>query len=418
MPKHAKELSAVEVGRMVKQGMHSVGGVAGLKLQVLPTGGRTWVLRVVVGGKRTGIGLGGYPTVTLAMAREKARAAREQIEQGINPVAERKAKKVALALERGKQITFDKCAEAYIAAHEASWKNPKHRGQWRNTLSDYASPILGKLPVAQIDTPLIVKVLKQVGESGRPLWDDKTETATRLRGRIERVLDWATTGGYRSGENPARWRGHLQNLLADPRKVAKVTHHPALPWPDMAPFMVELRNQAGIGASALEFTILTAARSGEVRGATWEEINLDASLWVVPAERMKMTKEHRVPLSTRALELLKETPKAMRTGLVFRAPRGGQLSDMTLTAVLRRMGRANVVPHGFRSSFRDWASESTAYPSEVVEMALAHAVGNKVEAAYRRGDLFVKRVQLMQAWSDHCDTIGQRGAVVPMRGAA
>ncbi|MCF8177313.1 MAG: site-specific integrase, partial [Sulfuritalea sp.] len=310
------------------------------------------------------------------------------------------------ALERAKAMTFDQCATAYISAHRSGWKNEKHIGQWENTLEAYASPIIGALPVAEVDTALVVKVLG-------PIWETKTETATRLRGRIEKILDWATVSKYRQGENPARWRGHLENLLANPNKIAKVAHHPALPWREICGFMVELRKQIGTAARALEFTILTAARSGEVRGATWAEIDLDAGLWVVPAERIKMGKEHRVPLTASAIALLNELPR--EGDLVFPgAKENTALSDMSLTAVLRRMKRTDITVHGFRSTFRDWCAESTNFPREVCEHALAHSLPDKVEAAYRRGDLLDKRVQLMKAWADYCAKPQAEASVTPI----
>lgn len=277
----------------------------------------------------------------------------------------------------------------------------------KNTLATYASPLLGALPVAEIDTALVVKVLG-------PIWETRTETATRVRGRIEKVLDWATVSKYRQGENPARWRGHLDKLLANPSKVVKVAHHPALPWRDMGAFMAALRAQEGVAARALEFVILAAARSGEVRGATWEEIDLGAHLWIVPAERMKAKKEHRVPLSRSALALLKKLPR--EGNLVFPGAREGKaLSDMSLTAVLRRMQRTGITVHGFRSTFRDWCAESTGFPREVCEHALAHSLPDKVEAAYRRGDLLDKRILLMQAWADYCARPATAAKVTPIR---
>jgi integrase len=293
-------------------------------------------------------------------------------------------------------MSFDQCSAAYINAHKGSWKNAKHAEQWKNTLATYASPIIGALPVADVDTDLIVKVLS-------PIWGSKTETATRVRGRIESVLDWATVSRFRQGDNPARWRGHLENLLANPNRIAPVRNHPALPWREVPAFMVLLAQSRGVAARAAEFTILTAARSGEVRGATWDEVDLEAKLWTVPAERMKAGKEHRVPLSTAAMALLVALPH--RKGLIFHGRYGSAaLSDMSLTAVLRRMGRGDITIHGFRSSFRDWCAEAVGntFSREVCEHALAHSLPDRVEAAYRRGDLLDKRVMLMQAWADYC----------------
>lgn len=389
-----KELGALAVSRLTKPGLHFVGGVSGLALQVAPTGSRSWVLRATVGGKRRDMGLGGYPDVTLAGAKDAARLARDKIRNGVDPIAERTAARSALLASHGKSMNFEAASLAYIAAHESGWRNAKHVQQWRNSLESYAYPVIGKLSVRDVDLTHVLKILE-------PMWEMKTETATRLRGRIEQVLDWATVRGYREGLNPARWRGHLDKLLTAPNKLAKVKHHQALAWGAIGGFMARLRQGDGMGARALEFAILTAARSGEVRGATWDEIDLEAAEWNIPAERMKANKAHRVPLSSATLALLKALPRMAGTNLIFPAPRGGQLSDMTLTAVLRRM-EVEAVPHGFRSTFRDWVAETTAYPNHVAEMALAHTIGNKVEAAYRRDDLFPKRVLMMEEWAKFC----------------
>ncbi|MGE7197412.1 tyrosine-type recombinase/integrase [Brevundimonas sp.] len=394
MPRKADELGPLAVSRLREPGLHVVGGVAGLGLQVLPSGGRTWILRATVGSKRREMGLGGYPDVTLAKAREAARGARDQIRRGIDPIEAARVARHSLKASTAATITFRAAAEAYMAAHEASWKNPKHRAQWAATLESYAYGVIGDLGVDEITLPHILQILE-------PIWTSKTETASRLRGRLEMVLDWATAREYRAGLNPARWRGHLDKLLAKPSKVAKVTHHKALPIDDMPGFMIRLSGVSGAGARALEFAILTAARSGEVRGATWDEIDLDAGLWVVAAERMKAGREHRVPLSAAALSLLRKAPGAAGQDPVFSAVQGGPLSDMTVSAVLRRM-KVNAVPHGFRSTFRDWVSERTSHPHEAAEMALAHTVGNKVEAAYRRGDMVAKRLRLMEDWATFC----------------
>lgn len=410
MPKKAKELGPLDVKRLVEPGLHAVGGVAGLHLQILPSGGRSWVLRIVIGGKRREVGLGGFPDVPLALAREKAREVREAVQQGRDPIAERAAARSALAAQRGAEITFDECAEKFISAKSAEWKNAKHVAQWSATLTTYASPVVGTMQVRDIELSHIVKILEK-----DDFWTTKTETASRVRGRIEAVLDWATVRGYRKGENPARWKGHLDKVLAAPKKVQKVEHHAALPVDEIGAFMRDLRERDGIAARALEVLILTAARSGEVRGMTWGEINLDEAVWIVPAERMKAKREHRVPLSSRVIEVLRSMP-VVAGGLVFPGMReGSPLSDMTLTAVLKRMGRADLTAHGFRSSFRDWAAERTNYPREVAEMALAHTIGDKVEAAYRRGDLFEKRRRMMEDWSRFCDTVQTTGAVVPIR---
>lgn len=410
MPKKAKELGPLDVKRLVEPGLHAVGGVAGLHLQILPSGGRSWVLRIVIGGKRREVGLGGFPDVPLALAREKAREVREAVQQGRDPIAERAAARSALAAQRGAEITFDECAEKFISAKSAEWKNAKHVAQWSATLTTYASPVVGTMQVRDIELSHVVKILEK-----DDFWTTKTETASRVRGRIEAVLDWATVRGYRKGENPARWKGHLDKVLAAPKKVQKVEHHAALPVDEIGAFMRDLREREGIAARALEVLILTAARSGEVRGMTWGEINLDEAVWIVPAERMKAKREHRVPLSSRVIEVLRSLP-VVAGELVFPGMReGSPLSDMTVTAVLKRMGRADLTAHGFRSSFRDWAAERTNYPREVAEMALAHTIGDKVEAAYRRGDLFEKRRRMMEDWSRFCDTVQTTGAVVPIR---
>lgn len=395
---------------LTEPGFHFVGGVAGLALQVLPTGGRSWVLRVTIGTKRRDMGLGGYPDVPLTQAKEDARAARTKIRAGIDPIEEARAAKSALKASQTAMLTFKQCAEAYIEAHKAGWKNEKHQKQWTSTLETYVYPKIGNVLVRDVELPQVLAVLE-------PIWKTKTETATRVRGRVESVLDWATARNYRTTLNPARWKGHLDKLLPKPSKVAKVTHHDALPVSDVGSFMVDLRKHKGMGARALEFAILTAARSGEVRGATWSEIDLESGVWIVPAERMKAGKEHRVPLSTAAVDLLKALPRLAGSDLVFFAPRGGQLSDMTLSAVIRRMG-APCVPHGFRSTFREWAAERTNYPRDMAEMALAHTIGNKVEAAYRRGDMFAKRRRMMADWAKFCDQVegNASGKVIPLSG--
>ena len=390
MPKIAKELGPLQVSRLTAPGLHAVGGVAGLQLQVTTTGARSWVLRTLVGGKRRDMGLGGYPTVTLAGAREKARKARDEIRAGVDPIEAGKAARSALAAATAAQKTFKQCALAFIDAKAPEFKNAKHLAQWTATLETYAFPVMGSILVRDVGLPHVLEVLN-------PIWTTKTETATRVRGRIEAVLDWATASGYRRGENPARWKGHLDKLLAKPRKVARVEHHPALKAAEMAPFMKRLRAMEGMGARALELAALTATRSGEVRGATWSEIDLESAVWTIPAERMKAGKEHRVPLSKPAVALLEGLSREEGVELVFPAPRGGMLSDMTLSACMRRM-KLEAVPHGLRSTFRDWAGEHTNYPREVAEAALAHVVGG-VEGAYARGDLFEKRRRLMADWA-------------------
>ncbi|NMW23313.1 integrase arm-type DNA-binding domain-containing protein [Rhodanobacter denitrificans] len=403
MPKKAKELSPLAIKRLsTEPGLHAVGGVAGLQLQVRG-GAVSWILRVLIGGKRRDVGLGGYPSVTLSDARDKARSFRAKIDAGVDPVAERQAARASLMTA----LTFDEAAKRAIAVKAPEFKNAKHLAQWQSTLDTYASPLIGKLPVDKIDARHVYAVLD-------PIWTTKTETASRLRGRIEFVLDWATAAKHRTGDNPARWKGNLQPLLGKPSKLHKVKHHAALPATAMPGFIEALRQCAGIAARALEFAILTAARSIEVRGAAWSEIDVKAATWTVPAERMKAGKEHRVPLSPQALALLAKLPRMKGADLVFPAPRGGVLSDMTLSAVMKRM-KVDAVPHGFRSTFRDWASEISHYPQEMAEMALAHAIGNKVEAAYRRGDLLAKRTHMMTDWANFIETKPATGNVTKIR---
>ena len=298
-------------------------------------------------------------------------------------------------------MTFDEATRKFLESKSAEWSNPKHAAQWGSTLAKYASPVIGDLNVRDVELGHITKILE-------PIWKTKTETASRLRGRIESVLAWATVHGYRDGENPARWRGHLDKVLAKPSKVAKTKHHPALPYAELGAFMSALRKRQGMAARALEVLILTACRSGEIRGASWSEFDLDKKLWIIPAGRMKAKKEHWVPLSDQSVEILKGLIRLENNDLVFPAPRGGVLSDMTLGAVLKRMGRDDLTAHGFRSTFRDWAGETTAYPREVIEHALAHQLKDKAEAAYARGTLFEKRRSLMDDWAKHCETVGTR----------
>lgn len=411
MARKAAELSALGVKAIKTPGLHFVGGVSGLALQVLPTGGRSWILRVSVGGRRRDMGLGGFPDVPLADAREAARRARELIREGHDPVARAQTARSALRAGAAKSITFREAAQAYISAQESGWKNSKHRAQWSSSLERYAFPTIGALQVPDVELAHIHQILE-------PIWTTKTETAVRVRSRIELVLDWAQARGYRTGLNPARWRGHLDKMFPKRTKVAKPVHHRALPAREMFAFMLRLRAADGVGARALEFAILTAARSGEVRGARWSEIDLPERIWKIPGERMKSGREHRAPLSTPAVALLQSLPRFAGEDLVFQSVRRGPLSDMTLSAVLRRMD-VPAVPHGFRSTFRDWASEMTSYSAEVAEMALAHAIGSKVEAAYRRGDLLIKRRQLAEDWALFCETPWPvSGNVVSLRGSS
>jgi integrase len=401
------KLTTVEVAQARRRRLYGDG--LGLFLQVSATGGKSWVFRWKEDGRQRVMGLGPLHTVSLAEARERALLCRRARLDGRDPIQERRAARMAARIERARTMTFEACAAAYIDAHRAGWKSRKHADQWTATLATYAFPVFGELPVAAVDVALVMKVLD-------PVWREKVETASRVRGRIEAVLGWATTRGYRRGPNPAAWKDHLQNLLPARAKVRRVEHHKALPYGELGAFMTELRAQEGIAARALEFTILTAARTGEVIGARWSEIDRAARLWTIPGERMKAGKEHRVPLSDAALAILEAMWKVRTGDFVFPGARGKGLSQMSMLMTLRRMGRGDVVTHGFRSSFSDWCSEQTSFPSEVREMALAHAVGDKVEAAYRRGDLFEKRRQLAEAWARYCCTRpAPEGAVVPLR---
>jgi integrase len=400
MGKRQIELGALAVSNIRRRGINFVGGVTGLAINVSGCGSRSWVLRYTVNGRRRDKGLGGYPDVTLAQAKELARAARAQLRQGIDPVDDGRAVRSKMISTQANALTFGQAATTYIDTHEDTWRNAKHVQQWRNTIQTYANPVIGQMLVQDVGLPQILTVLE-------PIWRTKTETAARLRGRIESVLDWAAARGYRSDSNPARWKGLLDKLLPAPGKIAKPDHHKALPYASLPAFMAALAEQKGIGARALEFAILTASRSGEVRGATWSEFDLENGIWTIPAIRMKAGKEHRVPLSNRAMTIVSKQKAISFCEYVFPSSHGSKepealgspLSDMTLSAVLRRMKIA-AVPHGFRSTFRDWCADKTDYPSEVAEMALAHTIGNKVEAAYRRGDLMDKRKQMMQDWAE------------------
>lgn len=393
MPKLAKELSPIEVSRIHNKGLNFVGVIPGLGLQVKGNA-RSWVLRTRIAGKTRDIGLGGFPAVTLAQARESARAMRVKVTQGIDPIQERRERQISLRAARGKLITFSEAMDRFLEDRGAEWRNSKHKQQWENTLTTYAVPTLGALHVKDIGLAHILNVL-------RPIWKTKTETASRLRGRIENILDWAKVHGYRETENPARWKGNLDKVLSAPTKTKVVKHHPALPYADIGSFMEALTARPGIAAQALQYCILTAGRSGEVRGATWREIDLRKAEWTIPAERMKAGKEHRVSLSPRALEILQQLAIGHADEIIFKAPRGGMLSDMTLGAVLKRMD-VRVTVHGFRSTFRDWAGETTGFSREVIEHALAHQLKDKAEAAYARGTLMQKRQKLMDAWGSFC----------------
>jgi len=405
MPKVATELSAIQVKRLTEPGCHAVGGVPGLMLRITDTAAASWLLRTVIGGKRSEIGLGSYPEVSLASARTKAAELRARIKQGYDPRSERKA------AQQGTERTFEAVAGAYIEAHRAGWRNAKHGDQWANTLKTYAFPIIGDKPVADVTVADVLAVLT-------PIWTVKPETASRVRNRVELVLAYAMALEYRPrGLNPATWRGHLDQLLPKRSKVEQVQHHQAVDYRNVQDFLKLLRNMPGMGARCLEFVLFTACRSGEARGATWPEFDLAEKVWSIPVERMKARRPHRVPLADCVVTLLQNLPRLEGSDLVFWGAKAGKpISDMTLTACMRRMG-LDAVPHGIRSTFRDWAAETTATPNEVVEMALAHAVGNATEAAYRRGDLFDKRRQLMAAWAAYLSAPARGKNVVPIRAA-
>ena len=394
MPIKVHALTAKAVRELKEPGRYAVGTVPGLMLWISKTGARSWVLRTMVGSRRADIGLGGYPEVTLAMAVDKARENKAEISKGGDPAQRKRTKRVS------DERTFKRLAEKYIELKRCEWKNAKHAQQWTNTLEAYAYPTLGAMPVADIEMSHIIKLLQEH-------WGTKNETMVRVRNRIELILDSAAVQGFRGKDNPARWKGNLSLVLPAPRKVNKRQHHKALPFSAVPGFMKDLSDIEGTSAAALRFAILTAARSGEVRGASWAEIDMDAGVWEIPSARMKANRPHRVPLPNAAIKLLKSLPRYDGCNLVFPGRKVDKLtatfnplSDMSLLAVMRRMN-VDAVPHGFRSSFRDWAAETTTYPNEVCEMALAHAVGDQTEEAYRRGDLLVKRRQLMEDWATY-----------------
>ena len=422
MPKKlSKALTPLQV-KNAKPGRHADG--EGLHLLVKRSGAKSWVYRFMLNGKARDVGLSRCPEavallqktgsndLTLAQARDVASIYRMKVKLGIDPLTERenaeKAAASARQAEKAAAVTFKAMAEQFLSMNEANWRNAKHRQQWRNTLKTYAYPIIGNMRVGDIETPHVLQILE-------PIWTTKTETAGRLRGRIEAILDAAKVREYRSGENPARWRGHLANLLPSRPKLSR-GHHKALPYDEVPALLSALRSHRAVSALALEFTILTAARSGEVLGASWEEIDFKKRAWTIPAHRMKAGREHRVPLSDQAIHILRLAQKLGKTH-VFPGQRGGAMSSMAMLMLLRRM-QPGITVHGFRSSFRDWAAECTGYSHEVCEMALAHTIDNKAEAAYRRGDLFEKRRRLMDDWANYCDE-GQatQAHVIPIRKA-
>ncbi|RAZ83293.1 tyrosine-type recombinase/integrase [Cereibacter johrii] len=433
MPKKAREWGVLDVKRAAHPGdggnvWRAVGGVAGLLLQITPTGAKSWLLRTTVAGTRRAMGLGSYPEVGLAEARERAREAKRKIAAGVDPIEERKATRAALAAAQRRSLTFADAADKWIKA-KLSDRPEKSQKAVRATLTAYSFPEIGALTVQELTPQDVVRALNTI-------WTAKPDTATKMRGYLEAILSWATVSGYRTGDNPARWAGNLKELLPAPSVVAKgrAGNFPAVPVARLADWWEELGQREGMGAAALRFAALTAARSGEVRGALWSEVDLDAALWIVPGPRMKMGREHRVPLSCQAVNLLRGLPRLAGTGdLIFPGPRGGMLSDMSVSAVMRRMqedaeteakmagrpvdtagwrdartGRP-AVPHGLRSSFRDWAAE-VGYDRDMAEIALAHLVGSEVERAYRRSDMLERRRAMMERWADFL--AGRSGASV------
>ena len=388
-----EKLTALKVARLNKPGRYADG--KGLYLQITKSLAKSWIFRYERDGKERFMGLGPSHSVGLADARERARAARSRLALGKDPLDERNAEIQAAKAEKLSNADFDSCAGEYIKSRQDEWKSEKHRNQWETSLRVHVSPHIGKLAVRRITTPLIMQVLQ-------PIWKTKTETASRIRERIERILSWAAKHGYREGENPARWDGHLEELLPKPSKLKKVVHHPAMQYREVGGFMLDLKQESGFGARALEFTILTACRTGEVLGAQWGEIDFRRRVWVIPPERMKNSKEHRVPLTDPAVEVLKKV-RGFHPKLVFPgAKKDALLSNMAMLRVLENLGRTGLTVHGFRSSFRDWAAEMTQYPESIAEMCLAHTVGNAVENAYRRSDLFNRRRGLMTDWAKWC----------------
>ena len=409
MAREINKLSAEAVSKQTKPGYHFDGG--GLYLQVSKSGAKSWIMRYTLAGKPVEMGLGSYQTFTLAEARKRATAQRKLLADGINPLETKRNDQLTRRMAEASIITFDQAAADYIKSNSPAWRNAKHGDQWRNTIATYASPVIGKLPVSKIETAHVLRILT-------PIWLEKTETAVRLRGRIEKILDWAKAQKYRTGDNPAAWRGHLDaGLLPKPSKVADVGHHAALPWSEIGAFMLALRAMQGSGARAMEVIILTATRTSEVINAKWSEIDLDGKLWTIPKERMKSFKEHRVPLSDAVMSVLMAVKAETGGGEYVFAGRKANtpLTNMACLATLKRMDRGDLTVHGFRSTFRDWVSETTSYPRDVAEMALAHTIEDKSEAAYRRGDLIEKRRALMADWAAHCAVVHVSGDVVAIR---
>lgn len=387
-------LTVAAVNGMKKPGLHADGD--GLYLRVSASGTKGWIFRFKLNGRQRDAGLGRYPSVSLAQARKGADAFRLHVACGRDPIEVREAERAAERAASIEPWTFERCARAYIASYDAGWRNDKHRAQWPSSLARYVYPKIGSRAVDSIATSDVMRVLQ-------PIWNSKPETASRIRGRIERVLNWAKAQGYRGGEKPAQWRGHFDQLLPAKSKVRQVVHHAAMPYADVPSFMKRLRNESSISACALEFLILTASRTGETLGAMWDEIDWDRSVWQIPGQRMKAGKDHIVPLNDRAVEILKTLHEVRSNDYVFLGLKPGRaLSQMSLLMLLRRMKCGQFTAHGFRSSFRDWTAECHSASAEVAEMALAHTVSNAVEAAYRRGNLLEKRRSLMRDWGSYC----------------
>jgi integrase len=397
MGRGINRLTALAVQKLTKPGNHADGG--GLYLCVRPTGGKFWIFKYRFGGREREMGLGSLITFTLAESRDRALAQRKLLADGIDPLEQKQTRLLKRKLADASVITFDTAAARYIDAHKGGWRNDKHVAQWTSTLATYARPVFGTVPVGEVSTALVLRVLT-------PIWAEKTETASRVRGRIEKILDWAKSQGYRAGDNPAAWRGHLENLLSAPKKTQTVEHHPALPYREIGAFMRDVRNMPGTGALVLQFIIQTACRTSEAIEARWAEIDFDNALWSIPSQRMKSGKEHVIPLTPAAIDLLKAAQKLGQGDYVFPGGKVGKpLSNMACLVLLKRMERGDLTVHGFRSTFRDWAGETTAHPREVIEHALAHQLRDKAEAAYQRGTLLQKRRLLMADWSAYCGKI-------------
>ncbi len=405
MGQNASVLTAIAVNKIARAGLHYVGGAPNLALLVSELGSRSWILRYSINGKRRDMGLGPYPEVSLAEARKIAWDKRHLLRHGVDPIIQRQKILENIKAEQEQAIRFEEAAEKYIAVQRGGWTNEKHANQWENTLATYVHPTIGSKFVRDITIHHIADLLG-------PIWTIKTETAQRVRARVENILDWCKVQGFREGENPAAWKGNLDKMLAAPKKVRKVKHHAALDWNQCPAFFSGLGNRRGVSIDALKLCILTACRSGEVRGASWPEFDLEKAIWIVPPERMKAGREHRVPLSPQAINLLRKLPRFKDQDLLFPNCQGTPLSDMALLQVVREVDKSITV-HGFRSTFRDWAGESTTHPREVAEYALAHKVKDGTEAAYARGDLFEKRRLLMNDWAYFLTTGKQRHSIVP-----